>query len=810
MKNLTNNKSKKIAMLLSFIWITSMQVIAQTSVSGLISADAIWTLSNSPYILTGSVSVQSDATLIIEPGVTVKFNSGNSLLIDGTLLAKGTINNKITFTSNTVSSAGAWGYIYFTNKSTDAVYTKDGSYKSGSILEYCTIQYAGGVSVSDNGALRIQGAHPLVNFCEISNNSTTGIAAFRLDDYRNGILKITNSVINNNTSSSYGGGISISRGAALISGNKISNNTALVGIGGGIYISDAIMDTITIYRNIVINNNATKGYGQGGGICSFGGSGNYSGTTNISDNIIQGNNAKMGGGICCFFSIINVSNNIITNNNVIADKNSSNAGGIGGGIYEQSDPTVMINNQIIRNSSNNDAGISYNGYGGANDVIKSNTISYNINTDVTNVYNRSFYIKSTFSYLNINNNNIFNNSAFYELYNDNPQGPQITSAANNWWGTKIGAEIEAKIYDFFDDGKLSILTYSPFLSSPDISAPVSPSVNVVKTDLGGGKIELTWKANTETDIAGYKVYYGSPTGYSFSNFKNVGNQTTYTLSGVSFTDTIAVTAYDSQMDGVNDMFEGHESWFTNAVGKPAVNFSGESVFVCPADTVYFVAGLTEAYSYTNTTYSWNFPGGIPAASIEKNPKVVFDNSGVYTVKLKITNIAGSDSLIRSNYITVTSVDTTVTILGNSIYSNAIATYQWLNCDNGNSAIAGEINQRFTPTKSGNYAVRITQNDCTNTSSCYNVTAVGIPEISNEILVSLHPNPVTKILNIEFWKVIKHAEIFIIDSDGKVVTTLSVRQTNKVSIDMSHLDSEVYFIRTTFDNNRTTINKIIKN
>lgn len=207
-------------------------LFAQTNVSGIISSNTPWTLANSPYIVTGNILVNNGVTLIIQPGVNVRFNSGLSMQIDGMLLAQGTNSDSITFTSNTVDTAGAWGYIYFSDVSTDAVFQNNiyGNYIGGSILEYCKIQYAGGANVSYNGALRLNGAHPFVNYCTISYNSASGIRGYNLT----GSLKITNSVISNNTSSDYGGGIFIaSDGTTLIYGNAISKNYASSS-GGGI------------------------------------------------------------------------------------------------------------------------------------------------------------------------------------------------------------------------------------------------------------------------------------------------------------------------------------------------------------------------------------------------------------------------------------------------------------------------------------------------------------------------------------------------------------------------------------------------
>ena len=62
---------------------------------------------------------------------------------------------------------------------------------------------------------------------------------------------------------------------------------------------------------------------------------------------------------------------------------------------------------------------------------------------------------------------------------------------------------------------------------------------------GAANLELAWNANTESDLAGYCVYYGTaPQNYGDSI--DVGNTTTYRLDGLleGMTYYIAVTAYD--------------------------------------------------------------------------------------------------------------------------------------------------------------------------------------------------------------------------------------------------------------------------
>jgi hypothetical protein len=53
---------------------------AQTKVSGDITADTTWTVSGSPYVLTGNIYVKRNATLTIEEGVKVDLG-GNGFYI---------------------------------------------------------------------------------------------------------------------------------------------------------------------------------------------------------------------------------------------------------------------------------------------------------------------------------------------------------------------------------------------------------------------------------------------------------------------------------------------------------------------------------------------------------------------------------------------------------------------------------------------------------------------------------------------------------------------------------------------------------
>ena len=98
----------------------------------------------------------------------------------------------------------------------------------------------------------------------------------------------------------------------------------------------------------------------------------------------------------------------------------------------------------------------------------------------------------------------------------------------------------------------------------------------------------------------------------------------------------------------------------------------------------------------------------------------YTSSGIYNQIL--TNLSGCDSVVTLD-LGIISVDTSVSYVISSSTLTALApnaTYQWLDCNNNNTPIAGETNQNFSPTSNGNYAVEVTQNGCTAISNCYQI------------------------------------------------------------------------------------------
>src|SRR5713101_20900 len=154
-----------------------------TQISG--SQSGTLFLTNSPYVVTADITVPQNQTLTIQAGVVVQFTNVNiGAYIDGTLIARGTANNPILFTSDKgVKQPGQWKGIDF--RSTGG---------TNSIMENCIVECAGAVGYSTENIhcdSESTSAAVITN-CTIRSSGGHGIS-FYLSDGR-----VQNCVFSNN------------------------------------------------------------------------------------------------------------------------------------------------------------------------------------------------------------------------------------------------------------------------------------------------------------------------------------------------------------------------------------------------------------------------------------------------------------------------------------------------------------------------------------------------------------------------------------------------------------------------------------
>jgi len=128
------------------------------------------------------------------------------------------------------------------------------------------------------------------------------------------------------------------------------------------------------------------------------------------------------------------------------------------------------------------------------------------------------------------------------------------------------------------------------------------------------------------------------------------------------------------------------------------------------------------------------------------------------------------------------------------------TYQWIDCDNADQPIDGATNMSYTSdATTGNYAVVVTDGDCSDTSLCILVDQSGIEE-SEINQVSIYPNPTSTFINIEWEGEINYIEVT--DTKGKVLTKVEHFSGQVYQLQVRDFANGVYFIHVESDAGRT--------
>jgi PKD repeat protein len=82
---------------------------------------------------------------------------------------------------------------------------------------------------------------------------------------------------------------------------------------------------------------------------------------------------------------------------------------------------------------------------------------------------------------------------------------------------------------------------------------------------------------------------------------------------------------------------------------PAADFTSDTNHILQGNGVQFTDLTT---GNPATSWDWSFPGGTPNASDVQNPYVTYNQNGVFDVTLVVTNADGTDTEIKTDYMTV--------------------------------------------------------------------------------------------------------------------------------------------------------------
>ncbi len=251
------------------------------------------------------------------------------------------------------------------------------------------------------------------------------------------------------------------------------------------------------------------------------------------------------------------------------------------------------------------------------------------------------------------------------------------------------------------------------LNDPSLGIAFDPAGNFYIADDGNNVIrKVTVSTGIITTVAGNGL-----NGYSGDN----GPATSAKLNGP---EGVAV-------DALGNIYITDENHTIRKVNGPGgVAPSTPTAINGTASVCY---GTTNTYNVSPvsgaTSYTWTLPSGWTGSSNGTTIVATAYSSG--TISVTANNLYGSSSP-QTKVITVNSVNTNVTQAGSNLTASASgATYQWLDC-NGYTLVGGQTSQSYTASTSGSYAVRVTQNGCTDTSNCFAVYIGGPPPIPASI------------------------------------------------------------------------------
>lgn len=210
------------------------------------------------YHVCDAIQIDSDSSLRLMPGTTIIFDGPYSFSIYGTLLAEGTEDSSIVFTTDTVANPNRWRGLRFYSGG------------SGSQLAYCVIEnsLASG-SWPDNagGGVYCQSLSPSFTNCTIRGNEAYKGGGVFCEAYSS--PEFINCIFSGNLASNDGGGLSCEYHSSptftncTISANSASSN------GGGIaceLYSDPTATNVIIWDNCAGNSGDEVYIGSGSSV----------------------------------------------------------------------------------------------------------------------------------------------------------------------------------------------------------------------------------------------------------------------------------------------------------------------------------------------------------------------------------------------------------------------------------------------------------------------------------------------------------------------------------------------------------------
>jgi PKD repeat protein len=224
-------------------------------------------------------------------------------------------------------------------------------------------------------------------------------------------------------------------------------------------------------------------------------------------------------------------------------------------------------------------------------------------------------------------------------------------------------------------------TRSGYITVTDSSSPAVVSGFIGSPVNGTAPLTVTFNDTSDNTPTCWNWNFGSwnSTDGGVSTLRNPSH--TYQSAG-----TFTVTLNAQNENGGDTFTRSGYITVTDSISSAVVSgFTGAPTNGTAPLTVTF----TDTSDNTPTSWNWSFGDGSLVNATVKNPVHTYANIGTYAVTLNATNSAGSDSITRTNYVTVTS----------SINTSKIAVFR-----NGMVYIGGSNTDGGLPVNAFNYGI----------------------------------------------------------------------------------------------------------
>lgn len=349
------------------------------------------------------------------------------------------------------------------------------------------------------------------------------------------------------------------------------------------------------------------------------------------------------------------------------------------------------------------------------------------------------------------------------------------------------------------------LALSNYLNTSSVTFDADDSLClVISTDNGltwsNQNVLRVWKMGSEPSNTGDFISQGL-TGYKgLVKFAFYASTTKSGKNVNAYVDNFHVTTCTPSQHTINPKVCGT---YTSPSGKK-FSVSGQysdtipNAFACDSIiTINLTVGQVSSNTLSETS----------CKSYTSNAGNTYTSSGTFTETFQ--NAAGCDSVLTLE-LTIIQPDLSVTNNDPILIANASnATYVWLDCNNNMAPIVGETSADFTAIENGSYAVVVTSNACSDTSSCFEISSiVGLNELA-ELGFRLLPNPTTDQFTIRMPNNLNVESLELLSSQGKLLLTIPIEKGQlEKSIQLSPYQSGVYFVRLKV-NGEAYLEKVIK-